>query len=121
LFDAVNALRIANGRPALTRNGYIDGLCRQHAQYMASAGTLSHDNFDARFNAIRANVPGTNPCAENVLQSNLPCDANDMAQMWFNSPGHKTNMLNPAYNISGMGIVIDGGGKIWACQMFAGP
>ncbi len=121
LFDAVNALRAADGKAALARNAYIDGLCRQHAQYMADHNVLSHDNFITRVNSIRANIPGTNPCAENVLQSNIPCDANDMANMWFNSPGHKANMLNAAYTLSGMGIAIDAGGKIWACQMFAGP
>ncbi len=121
LFDAVNVLRAADGKAALARNAYIDGLCRQHAQYMADHDALSHDDFLTRVNSIRANIPGINPCAENVLQSNIPCDANDMANMWFNSPGHKTNMLNAAYTLSGMGIVIDAGGKIWACQMFAGP
>ena len=121
LFNAVNAVRASNGKAALTRNAYIDGLCRQHAQYMAGKNVLSHDNFDARATSTRANVPGTNPCAENVLQNNVPCNASDMATQWFNSPGHKTNMLNAAYTISGMGIVIDANGKIWACQLFAGP
>jgi uncharacterized protein YkwD len=121
LFDAVNALRIANGRPALTRDGYIDGLCRQHAQYMATANTLSHDNFSARCSAIWTSIPAMHACAENVLQNNLPCNANDMAQQWFLSPPHNANMLNAAYTISGMGIVIDGSNRIWACQLFAGP
>ncbi|MCX6008575.1 MAG: CAP domain-containing protein [Chloroflexi bacterium] len=121
LFNAVNAVRASNGKAALTRNAYIDGLCRQHAQYMATGNTLSHENFNTRFNAIVANISGMHACAENVLQNNLPCNANDMAQQWFASPVHNANMLNPAYNISGMGIVIDGGGKIWACQIFAGP
>jgi uncharacterized protein YkwD len=122
LFDAVNALRAANGRPALTRNAYIDGLCRDHAAYMASAGALSHDGFiSTRFPAIAASIPGIHAGAENVLQANLPCDANFMAQLWFDSPGHNANMLNAAYTISGMGIVIDGSDRIWACQIFAGP
>ena len=105
----------------MTRNAYIDGLCRQHAQYMATAGNLSHDNFTTRCNAIMANVPGMHMCAENVLQDNTPCNATAMAQLWFNSPGHNANMLNAAYTISGMGIVIDGSARIWACQIFAGP
>ena len=121
LFDAVNALRAADGKAALTRNAYIDGLCRQHAQYMANLNVLSHDNVNSRFTAIYANVPGIHAVAENVLQNNMPCNASDMANQWFNSPLHKTNMLNAAYNISGMGIVIDTNGKIWACQLFAGP
>jgi uncharacterized protein YkwD len=117
----VNAVRTSNGKAPLTRNAYIDGLCRQHAQYMAGQGVLSHDNADARCNAIFTNISGMHACAENVLQNNVPCDANDMAQQWFNSTLHKTNTLNAAYTQSGMGIVIDGNGKIWACQMFAGP
>ena len=60
-------------------------------------------------------------CAENVLYNFTPCDATAMAQQWYDSPGHRTNMLNNAYTIAGMGIVIDGTGKIWACQIFAGP
>jgi len=121
LFNAVNAIRTSNGKAALTRDSYIDGLCRQHAQYMATAGDLSHDNFSTRCNAIVANVSGMHQCAENVLQDNTPCDANAMAQLWYNSSGHRTNMLNAAYTRAGMGIVIDGSGKIWACQIFAGP
>jgi uncharacterized protein YkwD len=123
LFDAVNALRTANGRPALTRNAYIDGLCREHAQHMAAAGVLSHENFDTRCSGIWTNIPGMHVCAENVLQNNLPCDATAMAQQWFDSPGHHDNMLDVhhTHTISGMGIEIDGSGRIWACQMFAGP
>jgi uncharacterized protein YkwD len=121
LFNAVNALRANDGKAALTRNAYIDGLCRQHAQYMANQNNLSHDNVDSRYTAIYANVSGMHTCAENVLQANIPCNASYMANMWFNSPGHKTNMLNAAYTLSGMGIVIDANGKIWACQLFAGP
>jgi len=99
----------------------MNGLCRQHAQYMANQNALSHDNADSRYTAIYANVPGMKRCAENVLQNNMPLNASDMATQWFNSPGHKINMLNGGYTQSGMGIAIDANGKIWACQMFAGP
>jgi uncharacterized protein YkwD len=107
----------------LTRNAFIDGLCRDHAQYMAAAGTLSHDNFDTRYTAIAATIPTMHAFAENVLQNNMPCDATAMAQQWFLSPGHHDNMLDVhhTHTISGMGIEIDGSGRIWACQMFAGP
>jgi uncharacterized protein YkwD len=88
---------------------------------MAAASDLSHDNFDTRCSQIQSNVSGMHTCAENVLQSNTPCDATDMAQMWYNSSGHRTNMLNTAYTLAGMGIVIDSSGRIWACQIFTGP
>jgi uncharacterized protein YkwD len=99
----------------------MDSLCRQHCQYMMGKATLSHDNVQTRYDGIYKNVAGTKTVAENVLQANSPCDANYMAQMWFNSPGHKTNMLNSAYTKAGMGIVVGSDGRIWACQLFAGP
>ncbi len=120
-FNAVNAVRASNGKAAVTRNSYIDGLCRQHAQYMAGKNVLSHDDFDARSNSVEANIPGIHHCGENVLQNNVPCNASDMATQWFNSPPHHDTMLNAIYTISGMGIAIDANGKIWACQFFAGP
>jgi uncharacterized protein YkwD len=88
---------------------------------MATANALSHDNFSSRCSGIYSHIAGIHACAENVLQNNTPCNATAMATQWFNSPGHHDNMLNAAYTVSGMGIVIDGTGKIWACQMFAGP
>jgi uncharacterized protein YkwD len=122
LFDAVNAMRQSNGKAPLTRNAYIDGLCRQHDQYMSSRGALSHDNMNSRCNSVYTNVSGMHVCEENVLLSkHLPCDAEHMAQMWFNSLPHKTKILDAAYTVSGMGIVVDRSGKIWVCQIFAGP
>ena len=121
LFDAVNVLRTGSGRAALTRNAYIDGLCRQHAQYMANNGAISHDNATSRFNSIIATIPGINEFGENVLQGLSPCNATALAQLWWNSPGHKANILEAKFTISGMGLVIDNSGKIWACQIFVGP
>jgi len=121
LFNAVNVKRASAGIAPLTRNALIDGLCRTHAQYMAASGVLSHDNVTTRCETISASIPGLGPCAENVLQNNIPCNAAAMAQQWYDSAGHRTNMLNAAYTISGMGIAIDGSGRIWACQIFVGP
>jgi uncharacterized protein YkwD len=122
LFDAVNVLRQSNGKAPLSRNAYIDGLCRQYAQYMVSQDVLSHDNMNSRCSSIYTNISGMHACEENLIGSNhLPCDASHIEQMWFTSPEHKTNMINAAYTISGMGIVIDRRGRIWVCQMFAGP
>ena len=104
LFNAVNALKTGAGKAALTRNSYIDGLCRQHAQYMASKNTLSHDNATSRFNSIYATITATHTCGENVLQSNAPCAANAMAQLWWNSPGHKANIFEAKFAIAGMAL-----------------
>ena len=122
LFDSVNALRQSNSKAPLSRNAYIDDLCRKHAQYMASQNRVSDDNFNSRGILIRGNVSGISTCDENVMRSSyLPCNGPHMANAWFRSTKHQTTMLNSAYTISGIGIVIDTSGGIWVCQMFAGP
>ena len=122
LFDTVNEYRQSNGKEPLSRNAYIDGLCRQHAQYMASQGALSFDNSKSRSSSIYANVPGMSTSAENVMRSShSPCDAEHMSPTWFASAPHRTRILDAAYTISGMGIVIDKKGSVWVCQIFAGP
>jgi uncharacterized protein YkwD len=88
---------------------------------MVSKGTLSHDNVNSRYDAIYKNVSGMHNVAENVLQGNAPCDANAMAQQWWNSAGHKANIMNAKLTIGSMGIVVDSSGRIFACQLFAGP
>lgn len=122
LFDAVNELRQNNKTAPLSRNAFMDDLCRKHAQYMASQGRNSHDNLDLRISSIRKNVSGMASLNENVMSSSyLPCDGPHMASAWFRSPEHQTIMLNAVFTISGMGIAISKSGQIWVCQMFAGP
>jgi uncharacterized protein YkwD len=142
LFDAVNQVRASFGKAPLTRNSYIDGVCRRHAQEWGAAYWQSslevaaehaHDDFPARMNDIKTNAAiGPIYCwGENALASYPSCDAAAMAQAWYSSshpptssecwPGHRENMLNGKITISGMGIYVDGNGRYWAIQIFTGP
>jgi hypothetical protein len=44
-------------------------------------------------------------------------DCTPVHQMWMNSPGHRANILNPAFRFAAMGTYVDGSGW-WATQLF---
>jgi uncharacterized protein YkwD len=46
LIEAVNALRIANGLPAYNAHPILMGISQAHAEYMASAGSVTHYGAD---------------------------------------------------------------------------
>ena len=37
---------------------------------------------------------------------------------WMTSPGHRANLLQPAYRLEGIGAVRDAGGRWWVAQVF---
>jgi uncharacterized protein YkwD len=37
----------------------------------------------------------------------------------MSSPGHRANILDPAFNNIGVGVTIDGTGRRWVVQEFA--
>ncbi len=90
-FELLNKYRDENGLDELDWNedAYLSSL--DHTYYMIKQGGLSHDNFDDRVTALRANN-------ENVafFSSHAVKDAESGGQqfitMWKNSLGHDKNM-----------------------------
>jgi len=54
---------------------------------------------------------------ENVAYSST---ADNIDQMWWESDGHRANILNSAYTSIGIAFVEDGSGTTWAVQVFGG-
>jgi len=129
LFDEVNSRRAdpstcgpsigALPMASLTRNASLDQLARDHSQYMAAAGTLSHDGFPGPGGRAQTalSIVGGSSAAENVLKYHESSSASEMVTGWCNSSGHQANMLNPTYTRTGMGIFISGG-YVYATQIF---
>ena len=129
LFDEVNSRRAdpstcgpsigALPMASLTRNASLDQLARDHSQYMAAAGTLSHDGFPGPGGRAQTalSIVGGSSAAENVLMYHESSSASEMVTGWCNSSGHQANMLNPTYTRTGMGIFISGG-YVYATQIF---
>jgi uncharacterized protein YkwD len=98
-------------------------VARGHSKYMVEFG-ISHDNFQARAAELKDALPDMeiNALGENVAQmSQNMADpeliAAEFVRMWWNSKGHRDNMLNGRYHYIGVGIMRSGN-AIYATQMF---
>ncbi|EYF06423.1 CAP domain-containing protein [Chondromyces apiculatus] len=114
----MNAARISEGKPPLTRDPALDALALAHAVAMQKAGFVGHDvgqgDPSARLAAAGyvARVAG-----ENVATSDRPEHAH--RAIWA-SPSHRGNLLMGDYRRAGVGVVRDATGRVWVAELFAG-
>ncbi len=103
-----NLSRAQAGAPALTLDSGLSQAARVHAQAMLAARQLSH-RFDGEPSLPQRLAAMTNLQldreAENVA---FDYDAEHGHQHLMLSPPHRANLLNPAYNVVGLGVVRSG-------------
>lgn len=101
LLDLVNNHRVANGSGRVTLAGDLNGVACSHATWMNETGTFSHTGKDGTNPYQRCERAGTVCWAENVaFDSELT--AQNIFELYKNSPGHNKNMLNPEYTEIGL-------------------
>jgi len=117
LLELANQARAQAGAPALALDPGLSRAARAHAQEMFAAGELSHQ-FDgepslpqrlAAASKLQLDQEG-----ENVA---LDFDAAGAQQHLMLSPPHRANLLNPAYNVVGLGVVRSGD-RLYVVQDF---
>lgn len=107
----VNAVRAEHGVGPVRLNSSMSAVAASWSQAMADAGTMSH-NLD-----YSTQIPsGWSRAAENVAW-NSPPDVAGLQSAWMGSPGHRANILDPAFTDIGVGVVIQGG-SAWGTQVF---
>jgi uncharacterized protein YkwD len=106
--NLINNARTSAGLEPLVNDPNLEALAREHVLYMIQQGKLSHDGF-----YDRASRSGYRSVGENVAMGYR--SAGLLVDGWLSSPGHKANIMNPAYRYSGL-VYING----WACQIFGG-
>lgn len=111
----MNADRAANGLAPLTWNDRLAGIAQNWASTIAQRGSLTHQDMNAVLGQS-----GFGRVAENLLYGPGGSTAADMESMWMNSPGHRANILNPAYTAAGVGLAVAPDGQIWAVVEFGG-
>jgi uncharacterized protein YkwD len=108
LLDLANQARAQAGEPALALDAGLCEAARTHAEAMFSARQLSHQfagepSLPQRLgNATHTTLDQE---GENVA---LDMDAEDGHKHLMLSPPHRANLLNPAYNVIGLGVVRSG-------------
>ena len=117
IFAALNQSRADAGVPPLKLDPKLTEAARKHSLMLAKRHVLSHQFPGEPPLTERLRAAGLifTAAAENVGMNTELSDVNDM---FLRSPGHRTNMLNPAYDAGGIGIV-HVGASYWVTEDFA--
>jgi len=130
LFSEVNAYRNSKGANALVRHPGLDRLAQEHCEYLRKnrgkfdiyGPNVSHYGFEGRVLAARQ-AYNIDSLGENVISSNRSVGANTakgLVKSWANSRNHEYNM-RASWSCSGIGVVVDKDGTIFATQIFGTP
>ena len=116
IVQRVNAYRIANGLKKLNLSNALSSAAQQHSLDMAkNRAKFGHDGFANRIKYLHNVLPKTTNGAENVAFNYK--SAKIVVDGWFNSSGHKRNMLGH-YDLTGIGLARNSRGQIYFTQMF---
>ena len=104
LFAMTNATRAEEGRGRLVWDQALADAAMKHCMRMAAEGPISHryegePDLTARTAAAGAHF---SLIEENIAVGSYP---GSIHQGWLNSPGHRTNMLNPEIDRVGIAVV----------------
>jgi uncharacterized protein YkwD len=101
-----NYLRALNGRGPLNFDSYLEGNAQLHADRLANGATncanLWHSGeMDSWY--------GGYVWGENVAcVPGCPDKGTLVLDLWWRSPGHQANILNPAFGLQGVGVTCNG-------------
>ncbi|MGE0609943.1 MAG: CAP domain-containing protein, partial [Pirellulales bacterium] len=120
VLDLTNKERAKAGGKPLTANGKLTAAARGHSANMARQKTLNH-TLDGKqfFERIAATGYQSGYAGENIAYGART--AEEVMNMWMNSPGHKTNILSENYQQIGIGIRAAADGTKYYTQVFATP
>ena len=114
VINAVNSLRISQGKPALQINGTLMAVAQAHSDYQASISRSSHAGAGGGIVTDRVAASGYSGgggfvAGENVASLTIGMD-NSVSiivnEIWADS-GHRGAMLNPKYTDIGVGVACD--------------
>lgn len=114
----VNLERKKRGLAPLKNNPQLSKVARYKSQDMISKNYFSHQSptygspfkmmqsFGIRFTAAGENIAMGQKTPQQVMNA------------WMNSPGHRSNILNPRFTQIGVGLAISRNGRPYWTQMF---
>lgn len=119
-YDLTNSIRARNGIPVLTWSSSAAKAARKHSLDMAANHYFNHISPDGERPGDRLNEAGLTyqSLGENIIAGYGTAILSTHA--WFNSPGHRENLLNPDYKCLGIGFTYqeDSSYKTYMTQEF---
>ena len=123
LMKGVNQVRLQRHLHPLKASPELAAVAKAHARDMAEQGYLSHVNPNGEDPLIRvraAGIDGFRLLAENIGATSESGDrVTAIIQKWLASPLHRENILNPAFNTTGLAVLKNGIGETLAVQLYA--
>ena len=117
--DMVQAINQDRGRPASAASPGTTSstdLAQGHAQDIAASGFLWHSDLAGGIAAPW--MAGWRSLGENLLVAGPGTNAFTAEDMWMASAPHRANILNGGFNRVGVGVVVDGAGRVWMVALF---
>jgi uncharacterized protein YkwD len=113
----VNGARKSEGLGPLRKDERLGRIARAHAEAMRDARRLAHDAADGTPGDRVQNAGiAARAVGENVAHA---ADATHAHRTLWQSPSHRSNLLDPAFDSVGVGVASDDDGTIWVCELFA--
>ena len=110
ILGRVNSLRSGLGIAPMAADATLTTIAQQWAAHMAATGILAHNPGLAT-----QAPPGWTKIGENIGDA-FSLDA--VYNALVASPDHYLNMIDTAYNRSGVGVAVDTRGQVWLAQEF---
>lgn len=122
VLQEVNDVRGERHLISLKSSAEVEAVARQHAEHMARSGFFDHINPQGQNPLDRvqqAGIRGFRLLAENIGSTSESGDrVQTLVNAWMNSPVHRENVLNPAFNTTGIGTAQSPSGDIIVVQLF---
>lgn len=122
VFDLTNIARRENGLAAFQPDTCAGGVARDWSSQMLATDRYVHRPDWGPLDSCRTSGGGTSGMAENIFRGNAGWNLTPerAVEGWMNSPGHRANILNPAYTHLGVGFAGDYSDNHFATQNFWG-
>jgi uncharacterized protein YkwD len=122
VFELGNSERRAHGIRPLAWDDSLAAQARLHSRRMAELGFFAHR--DPKRGALGERIGGAGlsrrVIAENLHRSYGYGDpAHAAVEGWMGSPGHRRNLLNGGFTVTGIGVARARDGTWFATQIFA--
>jgi uncharacterized protein YkwD len=91
-------------------------LAQSHAEEIAASGTLWHSDLGGWLASPW--MSGWHELGENVLVALPGTNAFAAEDQWMASGPHRANILNGDFNRVGVGVKVDGSGRVWMVALF---
>ncbi len=124
VFDEINRVRRRNGLRRLRWDDELAVVARAHSADMARRSYFNHVSPDGVDPADRTTAAGIGfaRIAENIeYNRNAPDPVLKAVQDWWDSPGHRANILEAGFTRTGIGVAVDDAAGLYFTQLFMVP